>query len=182
MIKKVLYIGAVSLLVMLIGGCSGKKEEISQNKNIQYEESQSEKESELNNNETQSEKEKEAWIIDVYYINQETGGLETKSEKVTNEKDIWKCLQEEKIITDECELISFALNEKDKKIDLDFNKVTGDKIRSMGTTGETEILACIIDTYLEAYNCNEIRLTEDGESFETGNGACLDGYSTKIEL
>ena len=74
------------------------------------------------------------------------------------------------------------MNESEKKIDLEFNKATGDRIRNMGTTGETEILACIINTYLDAYECDGIKLREEGEPLETSSGANFDGYSSKIEL
>ena len=79
-------------------------------------------------------------------------------------------------------MLEFSLNESEKKIDLDFNKTTGDRIRSMGTTGESEILACIINTYLDAYECDGIKLTEEGEPLETSSGADFNGYSSKIEL
>ena len=48
------------------------------------------------------------------------------------------------------------------------------------TTGGTEIVGCIINTYLEAYGCEGIRLTEEGQAFVTSHGAGLDGYSGKV--
>ena len=72
------------------------------------------------------------------------------------------------------------MNEADKKIDLDFNAATGNRIRSMGTTGETEIIGCIVNTYLDTYNCDGIRLTEEGNALMTSSGADFDGYSGRI--
>ena len=120
--------------------------------------------------------------VKIYYINEENGMLETKNAEISDEKDIWRQLQNTGIITEDCQLLEFSLNESEKKIDLDFNKTTGDRIRSMGTTGESEILACIINTYLDAYECDGIKLTEEGEPLETSSGADFNGYSSKIEL
>ena len=105
-----------------------------------------------------------------------------KEAEISDEKDIWRHLQDTGIITEDCQLLEFSLNESEKKIDLDFNKATGDRIRSMGITGESEILACIINTYLDAYECDGIKLAEEGEPLETSSGADFNGYSSKIEL
>ena len=102
--------------------------------------------------------------------------------KISDEYDIWEILQKKGILTDECRLLSLKVNESEKKIDLDFNTGTGDRIRSMGTTGETEIIGCIVNTYLEAYDCNKIKLTENGESFETSHGADFTNYTGRISF
>ena len=80
------------------------------------------------------------------------------------------------------ELLSFEVNQEKRRIDLDFNTALGDRIRSFGTTGETEILGCLINTYLDAYECDEIRLTEESAPLETSSGADFDGYSGRIEF
>ena len=64
-----------------------------------------------------------------------------------------------------------------RAIDLDFNAATGEYIRSMGTTGEIQIIGCIINTYLETYDCDGIKLTEEGKVLQTSHGANYDGYS-----
>ena len=103
-----------------------------------------------------------------------------KSVEIRDEYDIWNALIESGILTEECELLSLNVNEAEKKMDLDFNSATGDRIRSMGTTGETQIIGCIINTYLEAYSCDGIRLTQEGQAFVTSHGANFDGYSGKM--
>lgn len=120
--------------------------------------------------------------VKIYYINEENGMIETKNAKISDEKDIWEQLQNTGIITEACKLLNFSLDESEKKINLNFNTMTGDRIRSMGTTGETEILACIINTYLDAYDCDAIKLTEEGKTLETSSGANFDGYSSRIEF
>ncbi len=116
----------------------------------------------------------------IYYVDAQTAEITTKTAEVQDEKDIWNILKEEGILSEDCEILSFKINDTDKKIDLDFNSATGDRIRSMGTTGETEIIGCIVNTYLETYNCDGIRLTEEGNALQTSSGADFDGYSGKI--
>ena len=82
-----------------------------------------------------------------------------------------------KILTEGCQLLSFKVNEETHLIDLDFNAATGEYIRSMGTTGEIQIIGCIINTYLETYDCDGIKLTEEGKVLQTSHGANYDGYS-----
>ena len=122
----------------------------------------------------------EGRIITVYYVDAQTAEIVSESVEIHDEYDIWDALKENGILTEDCELLSLTVNEAEKKIDLDVNSAVGDRVRSMGTTGETEIVGCIINTYLEAYGCEGIRLTEEGRTFETSHGADLDGYSGKV--
>lgn len=118
--------------------------------------------------------------VALYYVDGETAESATKSIEIQNEQDIWNALKTEGVLTDECELLSLTVNSSDNTLELDFNSATGNRIRSMGTTGETEIIGCIVNTYLEAYNCTGIKLTENGQVLETSSGANLDGYIEKI--
>lgn len=124
----------------------------------------------------------ETRTVKIYYIDDETGEQISKDAEIENEDDIWAQLQQTGIITEECDLLGFEFNDADGTIDLDFNKALGDRIRSMGTAGETEILSCLVNTYLDAYGCSGIRLTEEGQAFETGHGADYDGYTGRIEF
>ena len=179
------------LTVFLLTGCSkdtDKEKEEGQTK----EEVQKPKDEELKDqNEQQNDQadQKEqmtdepadtARQVSVYYVDDQTAEIVSKSVEVHDEYDIWNALKGSGILTDDCELLSLTVNEAEKKMDLDFNSAVGDRVRSMGTTGETEIVGCIINTYLEAYGCEGIRLTEEGQAFVTSHGAGLDGYSGKV--
>lgn len=129
-----------------------------------------------------SGEEAETWNVRVYYVDDQTAEVTGKNVDVRDEYDIWTALQETGIITEDCELLSLTLNEDDKTMDLDFNTATGDRIRSMGTTGETEIIGCIVNTYLEAYSYSGIRLTEEGQPLQTSHGANYDGYTGIISF
>lgn len=118
--------------------------------------------------------------VTLYYVDEQTAEVTGKQIDILDEYDIWAALKENGILTEDCELLSLNVNESEKKMDLDFNLATGDRIRSMGTTGETQIIGCIVNTYLEAYACDGIRLTEEGQPLQTSHGANYDGYSGKI--
>lgn len=118
--------------------------------------------------------------ITLYYVDDQTAEVTGKSIEIQDEYDIWTALKESGLLTEDCELLGLSVNEEEKTIDLDFNSATGDRIRSMGTTGETQIVGCIINTYLEAYGCEGIRLMEEGQALQTSHGANFDGYSGKM--
>lgn len=118
--------------------------------------------------------------ITLYYVDDQTAEVTGQSIEIQDEYDIWAALKESGLLTEDCKLLSLSVSEEEKTIDLDFNSATGDRIRSMGTTGETQIVGCIINTYLEAYGCDGIRLTEEGQALQTSHGANFDGYSGKM--
>ena len=128
----------------------------------------------------QSDTNSELRTVTLYYVDDQTAEVTGKSIEIRDEYDIWTALKESGLLTEGCELLNLNVNEAEKKMDLDFNSATGDRIRSMGTTGETQIIGCIINTYLEAYGCEGIRLTEEGQVLHTSHGANFDGYSGKM--
>lgn len=118
----------------------------------------------------------------VYFVDDASAEMTEENCMVQDEYDIWNILQEKGVLSEDCKLLSLLVDEQNKKLDLDFNRATGERIRSMGTTGETEIIGCLINTYLDAYDCDIIRLTEEGDSFETSHGAVFDGYEERMDF
>ena len=182
---KVLLYSLLVLSCLFVVGCTKKENE--EGRDIQIEENRKELENvaddsvEKNENmesgdkiEKPGEKLKE---IRVYYVDEMTGEVTGKTVAIRTEEDIWAALQETGILTTDCQLLKFEMDENARTIDLDFNAATGNRIRSMGTTGEIQIIGCIINTYLEAYDCDGIKLTEEGEKLQTSHGANFDGYS-----
>ena len=130
---------------------------------------------------TPVEEETSSRSVTVYYVDDLSGVVVGKAAELTDEYDIWNALKENGILTDECELNSIRIND-DQTMDLDFNHATADRINSMGTTGETEIIGCIVNTYLDAYDCSGIRLLEEGKDFVSSHGAVFDKYPGRIEF
>ena len=72
---------------------------------------------------------------------------------------LWGLLKETGIIPEDSEVIS--LKGDGEKLLLDVDSVFGEQLRSQGTAGEREILGCVVNTFLEAYGCEEIKITEE---------------------
>lgn len=127
---------------------------------------------------TDSKEEKRTAVI---YCLDEEGEVTTRQTEIKEEKDIWTELQKDGILTEECEMLSVTRDDSTKEMELDFNRATGDRIRNMGTTGEVQIIGCIVNSYLETYSCDRILLTEEGAPLETSH-ASYNGYSEMFDF
>lgn len=120
--------------------------------------------------------------VSIYYIG-EDGDLQSE-EIEWNQGDslaLWSGLQGKGILNVEGIINFCEVNEEQGTIDIDVNKSFGEYIRGMGTTGEQEILTCIVNTYLDAYQCKKLKITEEGQALETGHRV-LDTYLERQEL
>lgn len=115
--------------------------------------------------------------LKIYYIDEATGEIISKEEKITGEtaRAILSELKEASVLSEECELEVQSVNEAEEKLDLSVNSGFGDYVRGMGTTGAEQVLECVVRTYSEAYDCDGVKLTEDGNPFDTGH-TVLSGY------
>ena len=184
--KRIRILAVILLMMMIFSGCGSREASSPDPGNKTETGSSAVNEDEADNEATEpsedSGRETDARDVEIYYIDDATGEMVTETAEIKDEDDIWSQLQKKGVLTEECRMLSFDLNEEERTIDLDFNSALGDRVRSFGTTGETEIIGCLINTYLDAYECEGIRLTEEGQVFETGHGAEFDGYTGKIEL
>lgn len=179
--KKKILLVLCFVTAALAVGCGQKKSE--NNANSVQEEQQdtqtSEKE-EIKDTTEKVETIKETKEIIVYYVDPDTGEIQSEERQVEHlqEDEIWTALKERDVLTVDCGLNSCEVNEDEKKIDLDVNEKFGNYLRTMGTTQEEEVLKCVVNTFLDSYHCEQIRITENGQALET-SGAVLDGYMTK---
>lgn len=174
------------LSVFTVTGCDNDEKVSTEEETVEIQNEEDNKTEDVNKNETGSEansKEnaEELRIVTLYYVDDQTAEITKKDVEIKDENDLWKELQKAGILTDDCSLLSIQTDETSGVMELDFNSATGERIRSMGTTGETEIIGCIVNTYLEAYNCEKIKLKEEGDSFESSH-ASYDGYITYMEF
>lgn len=176
----------LGLIMLMLQGCIQKESSVEQRKQEEtvWEEDPDNKEEEEKIQGTEKDDmvsfsgdSQQTRSVRVYYVDDQTGQVTGRNVEIRDENDIWAALQESAILTSDCHLLSMRLNEAEEKIDLDFDSATGDWIRSMGTTGEIQIIGCIINTYLEAYDCDGIKLTEEGKPLQTSHGANYEEYS-----
>lgn len=186
--KRMRFAGIILLSVFLMAACGKKDADSTVEKNntepaVTHEmEVPEEQQDDTENVYSESETQEESREVKIYYIDDSTAEPVSEVIMIKDENDIWSALQEKGILDDACKLLNFDVDQENGKIDLDFNAALGDRIRSFGTTGETEIIGCLINTYLDAYDCKEIRITEEGATLETSSGASFDGYSGRIEF
>ena len=107
--------------------------------------------------------------VTIYKIDQESGELitEVKECEELNERIIWKYLVEAKVVPEDSEALSMV---KDgEQLQLDVNRSFGDWLRSFGTAGVQEIMSCVVNTYLDAYGAQSIKITEEGQILNSGH-------------
>ena len=191
--RLLVYFAVMSLILGLTAGCSRKREESrNEEKSAQsntsetaYEDSKTigenstEKiaDAESDTKDTSIKKKKQ---VTIYFIDDASAEVIGDGFEVEDEYDIWDVLQKQKVLTENCKLLSIKVNREKKQMNLDFNEATGEYIRTMGTAGETAVIGCIVNTYLEAYDCVEIKITERGEVFQSAHGADFEGYIGRI--
>lgn len=128
----------------------------------------------------QLEEKKEPINVAIYKVDGDTGEIVTESKELESltEKEVWTLLKEAGSVGEGTEVLS--LKKEGTRLDLDLNKAFGDQLRSYGTTGEQEILTCVVNTFLDAYKCDEIKITEEGEHLLSGHAEYED-YFQKFE-
>lgn len=116
----------------------------------------------------------------IYRMDDETGEiiLESKELEELNEKELWELLKKSGMLKEDTEVISLKIDES--KMVLDLNQAFGEQLRSYGTAGEQEILKCVVNTFLDTYNCEEIKITEEGNTLMSGH-AEYDEYFQRFE-
>ena len=94
-------------------------------------------------------------------------------------EEVLNALIEKGAIAADVEILSFETTTVDGKstILLDFNDAFASYISSMGSTGEYFVMGSICNTFLDAYDCEQIQVTVDGDTLSTGH-AEYPGYMT----
>ena len=67
-----------------------------------------------------------------------------------------------------------------ESLDVDFDEVFGAYVCSMGTTGEYYTIGSVVNTFLNAYGCEKVKITVEGNTLETGH-AEYPGYMNRFE-
>ena len=114
------------------------------------------------------------YVPDDNYMKMETEDVELKKLDADN---IIKALIEEEVLPEGCKANELRLT--DDSIELNLNSVYGEHIRVMGTTGEYFMLGCTVNTFLDIYDKEAIKITVDGETLETGHSV-YEGYLTRF--
>lgn len=183
--KKKMVLGLALLTVAALTSCAPQKDNTKEN--VKVEESNSQKESDKNKAETEGQKTEtnsdqqpesgdstvktETVKVNIYFPDPESGEMISKTVELesVDARAIWKELQQTGVVGEETEVLGVEVDEGNQSMILDLDSDFGEELRSMGTTGEKEILDSIVDTYLEAFQCNKIKITEQGGTLVSGH-------------
>lgn len=184
------------------GGNSGDGQEPSGTSDTQTEEQKDDEQgetedSEAENEETQQESEDgqdtetpaqepaaETATITVYYSNADATAFESSEVSIPSlsPEAVLGALVSQGALTADVAENSFTVNTVDGKasIELDLNSAFAAYVSNMGSTGEYYTVGALVNTFLDAYECEQIRITVDEEVLSTGH-AEYPGYLARFE-
>lgn len=180
MVNKKLLITMALALSLGLSGCS--KNEVKQEEPVKQEETTSKTEEtvepEVDEQDEEKPEEKEPEkkepekskvSVNIYKLdeNGEKFITETVEYDELNEQNIWTSLQEAEVVAKKAKLL--LLTQTNDKLEMDVNEEFGNQLRSSGTFGEEALLHCVVNTYLDAYKCEEIRITEEKGTLISGH-------------
>lgn len=183
--RKISFVAVLLAACSLVfTGCEGKDAEQSQtvqaqsvDKNESTEADTKEKESNVDTDKeaetSQSSEVKEEKTVLLYGPDENAEGFTTEEVKTDSLSPEWLISQliERKIVPSSVKVLSFkeTENEGKKAVDLDLSKDFGEYIQSLGTTGEYLVIGSVCNTFLKAYDSEQIRITVDGQTLESGH-------------
>lgn len=122
--------------------------------------------------------------VTVYYSNADATDFESSEVQIESlsPEAVLEALVSKGVLTADIAENSFTMNTVDQKasIELDLNKAFATYLSNMGTTGEYYTVGALVNTFLDAYECEQILITVDGDTLSTGH-AEYPGYLTKFE-
>lgn len=139
------------------------KEELNEHVN------EEEKKDDIDNEEDNVTEDTKKISVNVYKFNpdDEIFVVETKECDELSEQNIWSLLKETTSVPVDSNVKSLKVN--GDKLELDVDSVYGEKLRSYGISGEDALMGCVVNTYLDAYKCSSIKITEEGQTSCSGH-------------
>lgn len=126
----------------------------------------------------------ETATVTVYYSNADATAFESAEVQIgsLSPEAVLGALVSKGALTADVEENSFTMTVVDDKesIELDLNDAFAAYVSNMGSTGEYYTVGALCNTFLDAYACEQIRITVDGDVLATGH-AEYPGYLMKFE-
>lgn len=188
--------------LMACGRNSGDSQESSGTSDTQTEEQKEDEQGETEDQETENEEPQqepedsqdtqtpaqepaaEMATITVYYSNADATAFESSEVSIPSlsPEAVLGALVSQGALTADVAENSFTVNTMDGKasIELDLNSAFAAYVSNMGTTGEYYTVGALVNTFLDAYECEQIRITVDGDVLSTGH-AEYPGYLARFE-
>ena len=122
--------------------------------------------------------------IKVYVSNDDATAFVSDSVKIDEltPENIVNALVQKSVLSSDVRVLKCEEQTVDgvKSLDVDFNEAFGAYVCSMGTTGEYYTIGSIVNTFLDAYGCEKIKITVEGNTLESGH-AEYPGYMNCFE-
>ena len=166
-------------------GQNTKQSEVDKNKNEQTEDNnkQSGENSDEQSENTISNEDKSV-EIKVYVSNDDATAFVSDSVKIDEltPENIVNILVQKSVLSSDVQVLKFDKQKVDgvESLEIDFNEAFGAYVCSMGTTGEYYTIGSIVNTFLDAYGCEKVKITVEGNTLETGH-AEYPGYMNRFE-
>ena len=122
--------------------------------------------------------------IQLYVSNDDATEFVSESVKIDEltPENIVKVLIEKSVLSSDVQVLKCDKQTVDgvESLEIDFNEAFGAYVCSMGTTGEYYTIGSIVNTFLDAFDCEQIKITVEGNTLETGH-AEYPGYMNRFE-
>lgn len=122
--------------------------------------------------------------IQLYVSNDDATEFVSESVKIDEltPENIVKVLIEKSVLPSDVQVLKCDKQTVDgvEILDVDFNEAFGAYVCSMGTTGEYYTIGSIVNTFLDAFDCEQIKITVEGNTLESGH-AEYPGYMNRFE-
>lgn len=163
---------------------SGNSDSQTEDQKVDEEEEAEEQEQDTDSQTPSQEPVTETATITVYYSNADATAFESSEVSIPSlsPEAVLGALVSQGALTADVAENSFTVNTVDGKasIELDLNSAFAAYVSNMGSTGEYYTVGALVNTFLDAYECEQIRITVDGEALSTGH-AEYPGYLARFE-
>lgn len=190
--KKRIIVLMLTGIILSISACSnsvGTDSSQSDNQKTEQQEDdkdkadQSEPDSDKKTEDTDSNEDKSV-EIQLYVSNDDATEFVSESVKIDEltPENIVNALVQKSVLPSDIQVLKCEEQIVDgvKSLDVDFNEAFGTYVCSMGTTGEYYTIGSVVNTFLDAYGCEQIKITVEGNTLESGH-AEYPGYMNRFE-
>lgn len=188
--KRVLLFIIVLILVQgCVFGCSSQDKEKNDTQSEEQLQSKDkdkrqDEETEENADNQQETTQEDKNQVCVYFSNADATAFETTYVKVDSfaPQCVLDALVLQGTLTADIDMLSFYIHGVDGKdsIELDLNKAFVAYLSNMDTSAEYYVVGSLSNTFLEAYDCDQIKITVEGNELSTSH-AEYPGYLSKFE-
>lgn len=121
--------------------------------------------------------------ITVFYSNADATGLDSEEVQIAalSPEEVLKALVGKGALSADIQVLSLETKTVDGKesVEMDLNEAFVPYLSSVGSTGEYYVMGSVCNTFLKAYDCEQIKITVNGQDLATGH-AEYPGYMTEF--